>query len=162
MFYNCSKLKSIAPQILKLYCYATNKNLWNCDAFRGCNSLQRLDGIDLGIMMNKNNNMCCSQPFKDCYEIESITFVNRTLNMKNQTLRLTGNVGYRTSVYTSKYNRNSAIETINSLPDYSGGSSNSIVFNGLSGRDTEGGAINTMTEEEVAVAVAKGWTVSYT
>ena len=60
----------------------------------------------------------------------------------------------------SRYNHDSAVETINSLPDVSSGSSNTIVFYGIEGANTEGGAINTLTEEELAIATAKGWTVS--
>lgn len=62
----------------------------------------------------------------------------------------------------SRYNHDSAVETINSLPDTLtvGGSGNTIKFTGASGASTDGGAINTLTEEEIAVATAKGWTVS--
>lgn len=66
----------------------------------------------------------------------------------------------------SRYNRISAVETINSLPDTSAylataGGTNTIKFEGAQGAKTDGGAINTMTEEEIAVATAKGWTVSF-
>ena len=66
----------------------------------------------------------------------------------------------------SRYNHDSAVETINSLPDTSAyleanGGTNTIQFNSVSGKLTDGGAINTLTEEEIAVAVARGWTVSY-
>ena len=62
----------------------------------------------------------------------------------------------------SRYNHDSAVNTINSLPDTSAyGGANTIIFQGLSGSLTDGGAINTMTEDEIAVAVAKGWTVSF-
>lgn len=65
----------------------------------------------------------------------------------------------------SRYNHNSAVRTINSLPDTSAylataGGTNTIKFKGASGSKTDGGAINTLTEEEIAVATAKGWTVS--
>ena len=64
-----------------------------------------------------------------------------------------------------RYNHDSAVETINSLPDTSAfvaekGSTNTIKFKGAAGAKTDGGAINTLTEEEIAVATAKGWTVS--
>ena len=64
----------------------------------------------------------------------------------------------------SRYNHDSAVRTINSLPDTSAyltanGGTNTIMFNGQSGALTDGGAINTLTEEEIAVATAKGWTV---
>ena len=66
----------------------------------------------------------------------------------------------------SRYNHDSAVETINTLPDTSaylaesGGTTNIIQFTGESGSATDGGAINTLTEAEIAVAAAKGWTVT--
>ena len=65
----------------------------------------------------------------------------------------------------SRYNHDSAVATINSLPDTSAylasaGGTNTIKFKGDAGSATDGGAINTLTEEEIAVATAKGWTVS--
>lgn len=65
----------------------------------------------------------------------------------------------------SRYNHDSAVETINSLPDTSAylatsGGTNTIKFSGAAGALTDGGAINTLTAEEIAVATAKGWTVS--
>lgn len=65
----------------------------------------------------------------------------------------------------SRYNHDSAVETINSLPDCSAylataGGTNTIKFKGDAGSATDGGAINTLTAEEIAVATAKGWTVS--
>lgn len=66
----------------------------------------------------------------------------------------------------SRYNHDSAVATINSLPDTSAylaenGGTNTIRFMGGSGELTDGGAIRTLTEEEIAVATAKGWTVSF-
>lgn len=65
-----------------------------------------------------------------------------------------------------RYNHDSAVNTINSLPDTSAylaanGGTNTITFKGEAGSGTDGGAINTMTEEEIAVAAARGWTVSF-
>lgn len=62
----------------------------------------------------------------------------------------------------SRYNHDSAVETINSLPDCSAsGGTNTIKFRGVAGAKTDGGAINTLTEEEIAVATAKGWIVKF-
>jgi hypothetical protein len=66
----------------------------------------------------------------------------------------------------SRYNHDSAVNTINSLPDTSAylaskGGTNTIKFTGAAGSKTDGGAINTLTEEEIAVATAKGWTVTF-
>ena len=65
----------------------------------------------------------------------------------------------------SRYNHDSAVNTINSLPACSAyltanGGTNTIKFKGQSGASTDGGAINTLTEEEIAVATAKGWSVA--
>ena len=65
----------------------------------------------------------------------------------------------------SRYNHDSAVETINSLPDTSAylaanGGTNTIKFKGDSGSATDGYAISNLIEEEIAVAAAKGWTVS--
>ena len=66
----------------------------------------------------------------------------------------------------SRYNRASAVNTINSLPDTSAylataGGTNTIKFKGASGSSTTAGGVNTLTEEEIAVATAKGWTVAF-
>lgn len=74
--------------------------------------------------------------------------------LKNDPDWFTGNVAY------SRYNHNSAVNTINSLPDCAAFGTNTIKFLGASGSTTDGGAINTLTAEEIAVATAKGWTVT--
>lgn len=61
----------------------------------------------------------------------------------------------------SRYDHDSAVRTINSLPDTTiSGGTNTIKFKGNAGYYTDAGAINTLTAEEIAVATAKGWTVS--
>lgn len=72
---------------------------------------------------------------------------------------------WTTNISYARYNHDSAVETINSLPDTSeyltaNGGTNTIKFKGAAGELTDGGAINTLTEEEIAVATAKGWTVT--
>lgn len=72
---------------------------------------------------------------------------------------------YTDKVAYSRYNHDSAVNTINSLPDTSAylasaGGTNTIKFKGEAGSATDGGAINMLTEEEIAIATAKGWTVS--
>lgn len=77
--------------------------------------------------------------------------------LKNDPDWFTCNVAY------SRYNKISALETINSLPPGSNtyGDVSTIKFKGEAGSLTDGGAINTLTEEEIAVAVAKDWTVAF-
>ena len=61
----------------------------------------------------------------------------------------------------SRYNHDGAVATINSLPDTTiSGGTNTIQFKGNAGSATDGGAINTLTAEEIAVATAKGWTIT--
>ena len=66
---------------------------------------------------------------------------------------------YATTPEYSRYNHDSAVRTINSLPTTTG-TGCTIIFEGNNGLNTDGGAINTLTEAEIAVAAAKGWTVS--
>ena len=72
---------------------------------------------------------------------------------------------YASSKEYSRFNHDSAVRTINSLPDCSaaiagdGSNINTISFNKDAGSATDGGAISTLTEEEIAVATAKGWSV---
>ena len=68
-------------------------------------------------------------------------------------------------VYWSRYGKTSAINTINSLPDTSAylasaGGTNTIKFKGVAG-SSRGDRINSMSAEEIAVATAKGWTVTF-
>lgn len=62
----------------------------------------------------------------------------------------------------SRYNHDSAVETINSLPDTTQNATpgNIIKFTAKAGYYTDGGAIENLTPEEIAVATAKGWTVT--
>ena len=74
-------------------------------------------------------------------------------------------IGANDGLVYSRYNHDSAVNTINSLPDTSAylasaGGTNTIKFKGEAGSATDGGAINTLTSEEIAVATAKGWTVT--
>lgn len=73
---------------------------------------------------------------------------------------------YSLSADYSRYNRQSAINTIATLPDTSAyltanGGTNTIKFPSGLGKLTDAGGVDTLTPEEIAVATAKGWTVSY-
>lgn len=67
----------------------------------------------------------------------------------------------------SRFNHDSAVELINTLPDTSayiaaqGASNNIVKFYTNAGSNTDGGSVSQLTEEEVAVAVAKGWSITY-
>ena len=102
--------------------------------------------------------------FKGNYGFTTATQVSDAATyeaLKNNADYWTADINY------SRYNHDSAVETINSMPDTSAylaanGGTNTIKFKGESGKLTDGGAINTLTEEEIAVATARGWTVSFT
>lgn len=73
---------------------------------------------------------------------------------------------WSTNYNYSRYNHESAVRTINSLPDTSAylatkGGTNTIIFGYHDGKLTDGGSTGDLTEEEIAVATAKGWTVSF-
>ena len=65
----------------------------------------------------------------------------------------------------SKFNHTSAVDLINSLPDTSAyletaGGTNTLKLKNYSGACTDEGGTNDLTAEEIAVATAKGWTVT--
>jgi hypothetical protein len=65
----------------------------------------------------------------------------------------------------SRYNHDSAVNTINSLPDTSAylaekGGTNHIIFKMGAGSATDAGAAGNLTSAEAAVAAAKGWTIT--
>lgn len=67
----------------------------------------------------------------------------------------------------SRFGHNAAVELFNSLPDASAyletsSGTNTIKFYTNAGMSIDGGGVNALTEEEIAVAAAKGWTISYT
>lgn len=141
--------------------------------FSGCHNLQEIR--DLPIVYGINSELkqdFFTGTFSDTYKLSSFTFeaIGQPVKWSNQTLALNGQVGYQgyfgDTWYYSVYNHDSAVETINSLPDTSAylaekGGTNTIKFKPDAGKKTEGGAINTMTPEEIAVAAAKGWTVVF-
>lgn len=69
---------------------------------------------------------------------------------------------WTTKAQYSRYNHDSAVATINSLPDTSAvGGGNTIKFRSTVGASTDEGAVGNLTDEEIAVAAAKGWTVTF-
>lgn len=148
-----------------------------CDAFRQCSRVKDIifdcneDGspktiniksqtIDLadhvgytsssGTILNYNSGIAADKEVKDDATYQAL---------KNDPDWWTQDIAY------SRYNHDSAVRTINSLPDASAyiaanGGTNTIKFKGAAGSKTDGGAINTLTEAEIAVATAKGWTVT--
>lgn len=102
----------------------------------------------------------------DYSEYNGITADKAVSNSTQYQALKNDNDWFSTSKQFSRYNHDSAVNTINSLPDTSAylasaGGTNNIKFDGSLGEQTDGGGINTLTAEEIAVASAKGWTVSF-
>ena len=99
-------------------------------------------------------------------EKSGITEETRIIDEESYQLLKDNPNSWTTDIAYSRYNHDSAVRTINSLPDTSEyllanpGNTNTIKFEGNAGSKTDGGAINTLTSEEIAVAAAKGWTVT--
>ena len=155
-----------------IYDWATNRNWFNEETFHYC---QRASRITFGTVYN--NNKWIYQVVDLSNEVGYCSVAGNIVSAgipqskgvnddaKYQALKNDPDwfsIGWN----YSRYNKISAIETINSLPDCSAlatsqNATNTIKFRGEAGAKTDGGAINTMTEEEIAVATAKGWTVSF-
>lgn len=186
MFANCTNLTHIpdwwykfklnpASTVLPTYMY-----LPLYTAFNNCYSLQEACNLPV-VVVNSGADLTSDHfynTFNCTYSLSRVTFETNsdgspiTAQWKSQTINLTSAGFYNgiTGLYPSKpensvYTHDSAVETINSLPDTSAyiaskGGTNTIMFKKTAGSATDGGAINTLTEEEIAVATAKGWTVT--
>ena len=181
MFMDCKNLKKMpqlktffdaagSPPRYPEYCLLTQ-------LFYGCSSLKQITNIPIPkkYQTTKIQQNMFSSSFSKTRSLTSLTFapIQKPLPWSGQVLDLTSNVGFQkvnysdsTSQLNSVYNYNSAVETINSLPDTSvylaeAGGTNTIQFYSNQGANTEGGAIGNLTAEEIAVAAAKGWTVAF-
>lgn len=145
-FYNCSRLKNITFALNDGKPYSMNWKAQTIDlttvGYAISSAYSRIIGYNSGITADKE-----------------VTDATTYAALKDDPDWFTTKVEY------SRYNHDSAVATINSLPDTSAylataGGTNTIKFKGAAGSATDGGAINTLTEEEIAVATAKGWTVT--
>ena len=165
MFQNCLALTklsdlSIFDRKIRAKQYSTDTNQGNyMNLFNNCQSLQELSNFPLRNSGDTYDVNMFSQTFYNTYSLKKLTFTaTGSFSWSNQIIDLS-TTGYSNSVANSVYNHNSAVETLNSLPTVSG-SSNYIKFKNGAGSNTTGGSISDLTEEEIAVATAKGWTVS--
>ena len=69
---------------------------------------------------------------------------------------------WTTDIAYSRYNHDSAVNTLNSLPDTSAaGVTNTIKFKSGSGSATTAGSVDSVSEEIIASVAERGWTVSF-
>ena len=147
-FYGCVRLKNMTFATNNGTPYIANWKTQTIDLTADVGYTE--NSITLGNVLNYNSGIT---------EDKKVTDDTTYQALKDDPDWFTSNVAY------SRYNHDSAVATINSLPDTSAylataGGTNTIKFKGNSGSATDGGAINTLTEEEIAVATAKGWTVT--
>ena len=176
-FYNCNAL----DELINLPIPYT-KTTWTSnafiDTFRNCYRLKNItfktndDGTAIAVkwkgqVINLTDYVGYTSTSNEFTNFNSGITVDKRVTdatsyeaLKNDPDWFTADVNY------SRYNHDSAVNTINSLPDASAylataGGTNTIKFKGASGTNTDGGAINTLTDAEIAVATAKGWTVTF-
>ncbi len=165
-FYNCNLLEKIEGLAVSRISVNSNEFL---STFSGCNILNEMtfdtneDGTPL-IASWKNQTI-----YMQCGHGNLLTLLGYDKQVKNDATyqALKNDPEYWTEMKEySHYTHRSAVNTINSLPDTSAylatnGGTNTIKFYESSGSLTDEGGIGTLTEEEIAVATAKGWTVSF-
>lgn len=160
LFYNCYVLDSA---VMSSYVGTAIQNMF-VSTFNNCHRLKqfRLSGgtrkwkdqvIDLSSGIGYDNTGNCAKYLEDA--TKQISGDSSYNDYKNDSDYWTKNVAY------SRYNKTSAAETLNSLPNTSAFGTNTIKFRGDSGSATDGGAIDTLSESQIAAAAAKGWTVTF-
>lgn len=148
-FNNCNRLKNLTfPAYSDAVPYLTMK--WKKQTIDLSLNVGYIPSGNSDRVLNYNSGITADKEVKDDATYQAL---------KNDPDWFTQDIAY------SRYNHDSAVATINSLPDTSAylattSGTNTIKFKGEAGSATDGGAINTLTEEEIAVATAKGWTVT--
>lgn len=89
---------------------------------------------------------------------KKVTNINTYNQLKNDPDWYTCDASY------SRFNRTSAVELFNSLPNtksyVTSSAPNTIKLWYYSGKSTDGGAMSALTSSEIAIATSKGWTVT--
>ena len=171
-FYYCCALDEIVG--LGKPGWTGKGNMFN-KAFVSCNRLKELQFVPGKVWEIGNMTIDLTVSVGYCNSTGWVNIINYNSDITQDT-KITNDTTYQEfknhpdswtdNINYSRYNHDSAVNTINSLPDTSAyiaansGTTNTIKFTGAAGALTDGGAINTLTEEEIAVATAKGWTVT--
>lgn len=135
-FNNCSRIKDITFSDFNETVNWSNQTIFLTDYVGYTNNGNYITGYNSGIAESD--------------QVTDIDSYNEKKDSENW---------WSSQVKFSRYNADSARRTLASLPTTSG-SGCTIMFNGESGSSTDGGAIKDLTESDIAVAAAKGWTVS--
>lgn len=153
-FSNCHHLKDIT--------FETNEDGTAKTAKWKSQTIDLGSSAKIGYTSNQGNMTQFNSGLTDATRIDT---ADEWEELKDNPDAWTSNASY------SRYNHESAVRTINSLPDTSAylataGGTNTIKFYSVQGSGTKNadgtnGAISKLTEEEIAVAAAKGWTVTF-
>lgn len=178
MFYYCYHLDAI-QNLGVCFGTLTSSNIFN-QAFYQCSSLKEFyfEFEDYDLKQPKTANWAGVtidlSSYVGYFQNTPVNFYNSGRSLDTRVIdaityqSLKWNPDWWTSdIRFSRYNRDSAILTIQSLPDCSeyqtanSKGTNTIKFKGASGESTDGGAINTMDEAYITLAANKGWTVTF-
>lgn len=172
MFWCCRNLKKMPPIEFLNHgsreTWGSNTIYW-C-GFQYCNNLEEI--VDMPIPHYFIEGTDGLDGFvEECYKLRKLTFAlgedgnPQMVKWGGLVLYLNRNTGWEGDNSNSVYDLQSAIETIHSLPDATnaindGMDMNTIVFSSTAGANNRG-AIGDMSEEDIALAAAKGWTVAF-
>ena len=157
--------------------------------FRGCTGLEELTNLRIESLSYGGTNIFEGM-FVNLPNLRELTFKcqkgasqNKNVYWANQYIDLARQIGFTNEIadsvyanypFPSNYSHDAAVRTINSLPnttsglDFYGGGTNTIRFRSKAAQfDSnyqyiEGSAIDELTEEEIAIATSKGWTIAFT
>lgn len=178
-FYNCYSLDEVTdiPITFKDLSGTVTSNLFS-DAFTNAGRLKRItfetptNGAAAFIMpwQSQTIDLVYTGWIKSDYEADFLKYSNITSDKKvmNSSYynRLKNDPDWYTTDYRySRFNRTSAVELFNSLPNtksyVTSTKPNTIKLWYYGGESTDGGGMSALTSSEIAIATNKGWTVTF-
>ena len=178
-FYNCYALDEATdlPIVFKNPKGTVSKNLF-ANAFTNAGRLKRLtfetptNGASAFVMpwQNQTIDLVYTGWIHPEYEANFLKYSNITSSKKVTNTNTYNQLKNDPDWYTcdasySRFNRASAVEFFNSLPNtksyVTSSAPNTIKLWYYSGESTDGGAMSALTSSEIATATAKGWTVTF-
>lgn len=178
-FYNCYSLDEVTdiPITFKNLSGTVTSNLFS-DTFTNAGRLKRItfeiptNGASAFVIpwQKQTIDLVYTGWIKPDYEADFLTYSNITSDKKvinsSDYNRLKNDLDWYTTDYRySRFNRTSAVELFNSLPNtksyVTSSAPNTIKLWYYSGESTDGGGMSALTSSEIAIATAKGWTVTF-
>ena len=178
-FKNCYSLDEVTdiPITFKSLSGTVTSNLFS-GAFTNAGRLKRItfetpaDGASAFVISWKKQtiDLVYTGWIKPEYEADFLKYSNITSSKKVINTNTYNQLKNDPDWYTcdasySRFNRTSAVELFNSLPDtkqyVTSSAPNTIKLWYYSGESTDGGGMSALTSSEIAIATAKGWTVTF-